>query len=503
MDSNNSPHSIKALIIDLNNFSRYPTLSVGYLSAILKQNNVDVDVLSPLFFGVHGFPRRVREPVGFEYVSFLNHLGATTSSAFLNWCYRFVKNKKSNQGRDENLSQIKKAFISKLKNKPDVVLISAYTMYFDVCADIAKHCSYLGIPLMIGGNSFVVPEIARKWSTLDGVTAIYAGEPENRLYQMVIDLVQGNTIHHYDGVFSEKKVQSYTAKPLQTLDQIPFPDFSAFPWSSYPNRILPIMTGRGCEWGRCKFCSDVLTSAGRTYRSRSLDNVLQEIAYQRQKHKANLFVFLDLKLNSNLFLWRGLAEKIPEVAPQIKWTASVHVDSRTENGLSYDELKKARNAGLVRITCGLESGSQAMLNHMSKGVKLKQLSKFVKNAHRAGLSVRLTSIIGEPNETANEIKLTTSFLREHRDYIERIVVNRFVFMPETPSTREYQAGIKLAEHPHIKLHSLDTNNGIVPHTNTRYSKFSSMLAVFHLLAEVNKVNRKPLMESAKMFEGAF
>jgi len=40
-----------ALVVDLNNFSRYPTLSVGYLVAILRGSDVEVDVLSPFSRG--------------------------------------------------------------------------------------------------------------------------------------------------------------------------------------------------------------------------------------------------------------------------------------------------------------------------------------------------------------------------------------------------------------------------------------------------------------------
>ncbi|WP_339067243.1 hypothetical protein [Teredinibacter turnerae] len=51
---------MKALIVDLNNFSRYPSLSVGYLSAILKAADIEVETLSPCssvctaFHAAHG-----------------------------------------------------------------------------------------------------------------------------------------------------------------------------------------------------------------------------------------------------------------------------------------------------------------------------------------------------------------------------------------------------------------------------------------------------------------
>jgi hypothetical protein len=37
----------KALLVDLNNFGRYPTLAIGYLVASLRAADYDVEVLSP------------------------------------------------------------------------------------------------------------------------------------------------------------------------------------------------------------------------------------------------------------------------------------------------------------------------------------------------------------------------------------------------------------------------------------------------------------------------
>ena len=51
---------MRALVIDLNNFSRYPTLPVGQLVASLRTAGLDVDVLSPFARGVQGYPRLTR-----------------------------------------------------------------------------------------------------------------------------------------------------------------------------------------------------------------------------------------------------------------------------------------------------------------------------------------------------------------------------------------------------------------------------------------------------------
>lgn len=491
---------MRILLVDLNNFSRYPTLSIGYLTTILRNAGHDVDVLSPLSFGVHGFPRQVREHAWQRYSRFLSHWSAVTALKPVHKIRGLLKrNRQIINGKNANT--ILGAVKNSLARSPDVVLISAYTMYYDVCTAIGTLCREQNIPVIVGGNSFVVPEIAAQWAAINGISAVFSGEPEPVLLDLVTNVVQGQDAHQISGVYDNGKCGNFSAAPLQSLDDVPFPDFSDFPWDCYPNRIVPIMTGRGCEWGRCTFCSDVLMSAGRTFRSRSLENVLQEIQYQRDRFGNDLFVFLDLKLNSDLQIWRGLAEHLPRVAPGIRWTASVHVDSRQDNGLSAEDLQRAAQAGLVRITCGLESGSQRVLNSMAKGVKLTRMSSFIKDASAAGISVRLTSIVGYPSEETEDIDKTTDFIAEHREYIERVTLNRFTIMPGVPIQEQLEK--QRQSYPHIAVANLDVDYAVVPHRNQRLAKARNLTAAYRLIRATNQVNCKPLLENAREFEGAF
>ena len=102
----------------------------------------------------------------------------------------------------------------------------------------------------------------------------------------------------------------------------------------YPKVIVPIITGRGCGWGVCTFCSDVTSTAGRTFRSRSPENVLAELEYQYRRLGARLFVFTDLKLNSDLEVWRALGRDFQKAVPGARWIGAVHVGHSGENGLS-------------------------------------------------------------------------------------------------------------------------------------------------------------------------
>jgi radical SAM superfamily enzyme YgiQ (UPF0313 family) len=104
---------------------------------------------------------------------------------------------------------------------------------------------------------------------------------------------------------------STTAPPLADLSRLPVPDFADFPWHLYRTPVVPVMTGRGCSWGRCLFCSDVETVNGRTFRSRPVEAVLDEISQQSARHAAKQVAFLDIKLNGDLARARNDDARLP------------------------------------------------------------------------------------------------------------------------------------------------------------------------------------------------
>ena len=125
------------LVIDLNNFSRFPTLSVGYLSSVLKKGNITVDVLSPFSKGVKGYPRLVQAKPWEVYLNFLKHWSSVNQNKAVAKIRKLIQNFSRPGGNDDSQVILKYA-AELLKNDPDVVLISTYTMYHNICQEIFK-----------------------------------------------------------------------------------------------------------------------------------------------------------------------------------------------------------------------------------------------------------------------------------------------------------------------------------------------------------------------------
>lgn len=490
--------SVRVIIVDLNNFARYPSIAIGYLAAVMRSGGFDVDVLAPLSTGVTGVPREPRPSWwGRLDLEFRYRTGITRNRFARSIRTSYSARMASKLARSKN--KIVSELVERLDDGFDVVLISTYLMYYPHCVAIGEICRERGVPMILGGPYFAAEQVAQEWIDTPGLTALVGGEVELNLCEIVRQTVAGESVDHMTGVWRKNGSLSLEAPPLIDLDSLPFPDYSDFPWTKYPNTIIPIITGRGCGWGACLFCSDVTSTAGRSFRSRSPQNVLAEIACQHARHGGRLFVFTDLKINSDLAMWRALINEIQDVVPGARWIGSVHVGSHGDNGLTLDELKQARAAGMVRLTTGLESGSQRVLDGMIKGTDLDVTSRFLFDARAADHCVRVTIIIGYPGEEEADVDETTAFLKKHESCLDRISLNRFSIMSGTRFAQQMvRRRDKFATITNL---SINHRQAQIQHHNTQTEDRAYRRAISRLFRVVNRINRKVLSPAARDFEG--
>ena len=386
-----------------------------------------------------------------------------------------------------------------LDDKPTAILLSAYLQHREIVAAIAKIAQERDIPVLLGGPMFNLGEVAEAWRDIPGLTAVVGAEVDRDLPAMIEALQAGETLLDYPGVVLPDGRKSAPARPLRDLDRTPIPDFTDFPWDRYPVRIVPVMTGRGCQWDKCLFCSDVISASGRTFRTRSVDNVLLEMQEQARRHETTNFLFLDLKLNSWPGMIRGIAEGIGKYVQGAEWVGTVHVDQRADNGLSADDLRMAVEGGMRRISFGLESGSQTLLDAMNKGSSVERNSRFIRDAHAAGLSIRCTMFKGFPGETAADMEATADFLERHAPYLDRVRFNDFSLHPGTPIWRAMQEKAE-GEAP-LQITDRQDAMAIAAYERRQAPDRTYRRAKARALDVVYAINRRHLRDSARQFDG--
>lgn len=487
------------LICDLNNFALYPTIPVGYLASILRGSGFHVRVFSPLADGVGGITREAEVPAWGLMRDRLLFWSALTPSRAVRRGRRFLAAKFAGSEISRREEIVLSGFEKQFEHQIDAVLISTYLMYFPLVRRMCAFCAERGIPVLVGGPYFADAEVRQEWLAIPGLTGLAAGEIELEVPSILQSMLSGSALSEHPGVATPYTPDVASVAPLRELDRVPFPDYSDFPWNRYPRRIIPLVTGRGCGWGVCRFCSDITSTAGRSYRSRSVENVLGEIEYQTSRFRTSRLAFTDLKLNSNLVMWRTLLEELPRRVSSPEWIASLHVDGTGDHGLSTEELRKASAAGMVRMTTGLESGSQRVLDLMHKGTNIEETTRVLRDAARFGISVRVTMVVGYPGEEADDVNASADFLERHDADIERVSLSRFTWMTGTAIDSLIRRHPE--RFPAFALLESNHREALVEHHNRTTEARPYRRALSRLLAAVHRINRKPLSPSARAFEG--
>jgi radical SAM superfamily enzyme YgiQ (UPF0313 family) len=183
--------------------------------------------------------------------------------------------------------------------------------------------------------------------------------------------------------------------------------------------------------------------------------------------------------------------------PGAQWIGTVHVDTRADNGLSRSDLRAAAAGGMRRVSFGLESGSQRMLDLMQKGSTVEGNAAFIRHAFEAGISVRCTMFKGYPGETFEDLLETAAFLEAHAHYIDRVRFNDFSILEDTPVWQQVQDG--MVPELLVRGHKPVLGRAFADQRATQTAKYRRAKA--RVLEAVYAINRRTLRPGARMFDG--
>ena len=171
---------------------------------------------------------------------------------------------------------------------------------------------------------------------------------------------------------------------------------------------LSVYTGRGCK-SRCTFCLWPQTIGGHVYRTRSVDDVVAEIAKaQKLFPQVKEFFFDDDTFTDDLPRAEAIAKGLGKLG--VMWSCNA------KGNVPYESLKVFKANGLRLFVCGYESGNQQILHNIKKGMRVEQLREFSKNCRSLGIKIHGTFIVGLPGETKETIKETIAFAKEVNPY---------------------------------------------------------------------------------------
>lgn len=241
----------------------------------------------------------------------------------------------------------------------------------------------------------------------NSIDAIARHEYDKIVHDLYFALSTKSEWHSINGLAYKNLQGDVVCNPdmeyITDLDEIPFAaefiktDLSEkdyfFAAATYPS--IQIFTGRGCPF-YCNFCVYPQTMHGHKFRARTARNVVDEFEYIANNfpHVKEVVIEDDtFTINKkrvteicNLLIERKLNKRL-------RWLCNARVD------LSYEMMTMMKKAGCRLIIPGIESGSQQILDNISKGTKVPQIYEYVKNAKKAGLLIHACYMVGNQGET--------------------------------------------------------------------------------------------------------
>lgn len=206
-------------------------------------------------------------------------------------------------------------------------------------------------------------------------------------------------------------------KNVQNLDDL------ASPHHFFDTHIL--MTSRGCPWN-CTFCG-AETSWGRGFRANSNEYVLDAMESVSKRLPVKMIQIKDDTFTTNKKRVLGLCKEMQRRNLGFFWSCDTRVDV-----LSDELLREMRLAGCQRISLGVESGSQKILDLIDKKITPQEILDSTQLAKKYGIKIRYYMMLGNRGETRETFQETLAFL-------EKAAPHEYVFscLSVYPGTRDF------------------------------------------------------------------
>ncbi|RKY80796.1 radical SAM protein, partial [candidate division KSB1 bacterium] len=225
-------------------------------------------------------------------------------------------------------------------------------------------------------------------------------------------------------------------KPIENLDEIPFPAWDLFPISNYwklgyshtpfKKTFLPILTSRGCPFN-CSFCS-VTGMFGKKYRFRSTENIIEEL--RNYNHNKNVIFFYDDNFTANRERAKELCKAMIKENFKFKWSTQVRVDIAKDEEL----VRLMKKSGCHTLYIGFESVNPESLKEMQKSQSVEDIKSAIKILKKYKIHIHGMFVYGFDTDTEGSIRETLKFAKS-----SGISSAQFLILTPLPGSATYNA----------------------------------------------------------------
>jgi len=313
-----------------------------------------------------------------------------------------------------------------LSKEFDVLGIGSVVSSYSYCERLVKKVrkNRDGLPIMIGGSlGLPVKELWEEHAPVDFICEsdgelvierfmkCYASDKEG------LKTIPGLHYLNEDG----KYVGSEPELPM-SLDYIPFLTYDEIDLEYYvecqrrwikdvlcsgnyhfreDERFLPLIMSRGCVYA-CTFCFHF----NRLHRKHSPKYIADYIEFMMDKYGATAFQIMDDLILINKKWLHEVCDEIIKRGIKVSFFSS----GGKPNIVDKEILMKMKEAGFKRLSYGVESGSQTILDLMQKKTKVEDNFRAVSLMKEVGMPSSVNIVFGIPGETEKTMNESKDFL---------------------------------------------------------------------------------------------
>lgn len=376
-------------------------LAIGILSTIAKQNGYDVRYFETSFYQKRLTAGEERQLTGeFKPVDRQNVLQLLPYESML-----------------KDLIAIIRSY------QPDIIAVTANSLEYDLFCDLIKEVDFKREKpfIIVGGVHATISP--REVISNEKVDALCIGEGEEAWQEFLLNFKSGQDINNMKNlwvktgsIIKENPIRSLLSREKLweiEIDDSYFDDRHSFkPFDGIMYKRGLIEMSRGCPYS-CAYCvnstfKSIFHGHGKFFRVRPLDSLMERARMlirrgcEMLQLQDECFFSIPYDYLEKFCHWYSREVRLPLL-----------LQTRPES-VTEEKLKFVSDMGVVvQISCGVESGSERILNDICKRrTTLTQIKDAFRLIHKHKLRSNAYTMIGFPTETRDEVFQTIYLIRE-------------------------------------------------------------------------------------------
>jgi len=287
----------------------------------------------------------------------------------------------------------------------------------DACREAKQR--HPDLPVVWGGiHASLLPEQTLQNALVD---IAVVGEGEATFQELVHALEDGTPLERVAGIHFKRggRTQATPPRPFVDIDREPPLAYHLLEMDRYRRRLFGVdhisfNSSRGCTF-RCSFCWDPVMHK-RTWRAMQPETVVEHLERIIRDHGIRGFLFTDDHFFIDMKRAYAILERIVRAGLDVT-ISKLQIRADTICRMNKDFLDLLVRAGVKRLTVGVESGSQRVLDLIKKDVTVEEVIEANRKLAPYPIVPLYLFMMGMPTETPDEfaqsIRLADRLVQEN------------------------------------------------------------------------------------------